>query len=46
MRALAPRLLCLLAAAAGLHAQTKLLRFPALHGDRVAFRNIRLRELQ
>ena len=38
MRAFAPRLLCLLAAAVTpLVAQTKLLRFPAIHGDRVAF---------
>jgi tricorn protease len=40
MRAFASRCLCLLAAAAApsaLLAQTKLLRFPALHGDRVAF---------
>ncbi|MBK8726009.1 MAG: PD40 domain-containing protein [Holophagaceae bacterium] len=38
MRAFAPRLLCLLAvAAAPLAAQTRLLRFPALHGDKVVF---------
>lgn len=38
MRPFAPRLLCLLAVAVSpLAAQTKLLRFPTLHGDRVAF---------